>query len=125
MSDTGEAAAQRLLGLGRNPMVAQVTDQPVERRPVLLEVPLMGADENHRRLRIGEQRQRILQRPVCLAGPIPSDQDPPPYRFERPGERNNEDRATGGNHDVLGPKSRGIRRALTSYRQIDRFCKLN
>src|SRR5439155_18879476 len=32
-------------------MVVQVTDRPVERRPVLLEVPLMGADENHRRLK--------------------------------------------------------------------------
>jgi hypothetical protein len=32
-------------------MVVQVTDQPVERGPVLLEVPLMGAAENHRRLK--------------------------------------------------------------------------
>ena len=37
----GEATAQRLLEPGRDPMVVQVMDHPVERRAVLLEIALM------------------------------------------------------------------------------------
>ena len=50
-----EAATQGLLGLGRDPMMMQVMNHPVERRAVLCEVALMGADENHRGVGIGEE----------------------------------------------------------------------
>ncbi len=55
----GEATAQRLLWLGRDPMMVQMMDHPVERGAVLLEVPLIGSDENYRSFSVGEQWQRI------------------------------------------------------------------
>jgi hypothetical protein len=68
--------------------------------------------------------------PGGLAGPVPSDQDALADRFKGPGVRHDQDRATGGNHNVLGTKSRGTvrpgtRRTLTGNRQIDRFCELD
>jgi hypothetical protein len=35
-------------------MPAEVTDHSLERRPMLIEVPLMGSDEDYRGFRFGE-----------------------------------------------------------------------
>jgi len=51
----GEATAQRLLWLGHDPMMVQMMDHPVERAAMLLEVPLIGSDENYRSFSVGEQ----------------------------------------------------------------------
>ena len=72
-----------------------------------------------------------MQRAVRLWGPVPSDQDPLAHRLKRPGVRQDEDRPTGGKHNVLRSKSRGavvrlgIWRALSRNRYIDRFCQLD
>ena len=112
-------------------MPLQVTDDALEPRPVLLEVPLRRSDKYHGDgFGVRQQRQRVIQRPVRLAGPVPGDQDALSDGFETPGVGDDEDRAADRDHDVLGPKPRGAIRvqvgwALAGDRQIHRLRELD
>jgi hypothetical protein len=54
----------------------QMTDDPLECRPMLLEIPLICADEHYRDgLGVCQQRQSVVERSVRFAGPVPSDKD--------------------------------------------------